>query len=257
MGWARASRRLWAVLGGRGGSAPSTGDLAARGVLQRSGGAALARSSRTARSSIRQGPQLPNPLNLMDAQRSQRALRGGRHSEPLCLGRRREFYEALGSAADEGFTKTIFDNDHYRKCDDCRPTRRAAMDDGRANWGDRWALNAAAVRGRRFPSARSNGTSLITGAPLQRACWSAAQRCAGAAFARGEPDGACGGVGRGKKEKTKPSLDLLRKLGYRYFALVFTMYIKQNPDFSPASEHQTLLTLSTGVGEAKSENLLK
>jgi len=43
----------------------------------------------------------------------------------LCLGRDGSFDEALGRAAHEGFSKTIFDNGHYRKFADGRPMRGA------------------------------------------------------------------------------------------------------------------------------------
>ncbi len=93
-------------------------------------------------------------------------------------------------------SKTIFDNGHYRKCDDCRPPRMAAVGLGWRNGGTCWALSIVAVRGLRFTSARWNGARCLTGAPKQRACSSAAQRCAGGTFARGEPVGAFDRVGR-------------------------------------------------------------
>jgi len=196
MGRARALRRVWAVLNGPGGSAPSTGDLAARAVLQRSGRdacvpAGLAEGEPDGATGHQGRATIAQPPNLRAAQRSPRAPREGRHSEPLCLGRRREFLmKRSGPQATRGSAKTILDKGPYLKCAACRPPRRAAITAAETKWGDRWALSVGAVRGRRLPSARWHGTRRATGAPKQRACWSAATRSGGTPFARGEPAGA-------------------------------------------------------------------
>ena len=124
--------------------------------------------------------------------------REGRHSEPLCLGRRREFLmKRSGPQATRGSAKTILDKAALSKLRRL-PTpaeggHHCCHDEMEGPVGPSALPPSEAAA---HTSARPRGTEGFTGAPTQRACWSAATRCAGAAFARGEPAGASDGVGR-------------------------------------------------------------
>lgn len=91
--------------------------------------------------------QRPPPWT--DHPRSRTALRGGRHNE-LVMSRQAAavLMGSSGAKLTRWSLKPFSITLRYRKCADCRPTRRAALGAAITNWrSPRWALNIAAAAG--------------------------------------------------------------------------------------------------------------
>ena len=83
--------------------------------------------------------------------------------------------------------KTTGDNAHYPQCAACRPTRRAGIVAATTFWKDPVGLSALLPEAAAVFTRDDHGwPRLVTGAPLPKACCSAAE----ARLWRGEPAGA-------------------------------------------------------------------